>query len=715
MQNIESFIWNIADLLRGAYRPPQYRRVMLPLTVLRRIDCVLEGQQEQVLDSCKQLKEKYNALSAQEKQHKTEEAYISQFLDIQFENLYNISEFNFQRILDDSEHIKQNLIRYIDSFSPKIREIFSRFNFEQEIDKLDENNLLYQIIQHFNNINLHPDVISNHDMGNIFENLIRRFNEQANEEAGDHFTPREVIKLMANILYTDVQPAVFDVGIIRNIYDPTCGTGGMLSVSKDTIAAQNNRANIKLYGQEYNAEAWAICASDMLMKGDEPDDIFFGDTLINDHYPHKKFHYILANPPFGVDWKKQQNFVTDEHNNKGFDGRFGAGLPRVGDGAMLFLQHMLSKMEPDGAYIAIVLNGSPLFTGDAGSGESNIRRYIIENDWLDAIIALPNDMFYNTGIATYIWIITNNKSTERQGKIQLIDGTRFYKKMRKSLGNKRNELSDEHIAQLTRIYGEYKNNHYADIDCNGEILTKQNVSKIFNNQDFGFVKLTIERPLQLNFMASEERIKNLWQENAFVNLSKSKKRKNEEDIKKEEAAGKQQQQQIIDILSSLDSTKLYKNRDAFAKDLTKAFKAYDVKLEAAIKKAILSALSEHDETADYCYKSKGVLEADTTLRDTENMPLPADIPLPLPMGYNAKDDNRRLVELIKDHAEAYLQAEVLPHVKDAWIDYSKTKLGYEIPFNKQFYVYTPPRPLEEIAGDIEKLEQEIISLLGKVV
>lgn len=718
--NLVGFIWNIANKLRGPYRPPQYRRVMLPMTVLRRMDCVLAPTKEKVL-------QQYEKLQAQ---GHTEDA-IHKILgktasEDREQPLYNISKYDFNKLLGDSDNIARNLISYIKGFSPKAREIFEKFNFEQEIEKLDNANRLFIIIKEFATLDLHPDEVDNLQMGYVFEELVRKFNEQANEEAGDHFTPREVIDLMAHLVYTHDED-VYKRSIYRSIYDPTCGTGGMLSVSEKYIRKHNPDVNLGLFGQEYNPESYAICCADLLIKDEPVDNIILGDTLgdgkTSDGHPGKQFHYMLANPPFGVEWKTQQSVVEKEHKDFGFDGRFGPGTPRINDGALLFLMHMISKMHRspeeggDGSKIAIVFNGSPLFTGDAGSGESNIRRWIIENDWLDAVVALPDQMFYNTGIYTYIWLVSNKKRPERKGKIQLIDATKHFQKMRKSLGNKRNELGDgeksspNHIAEITKLYADFKHDQKSSLTVDGE---ERICSKIFDNREFGFLKVTVERPLKLNFQVSPERIEKLKLENAFVKLAESKKRKDAKKIEAEEAEGEKQQEAIIAMLDGMDGTKLYKNRDEFLKVLGAAIKKADLKIEAAVKKAILNALSERDDTADTCTDSKDNPEPDTELRDTELVPLPEDISFPLPIDYDAKADNSKLLDLVRDHCEAYLTKKVKPHVPEAWIDHSKTKVGYEIPLNRHFYVYQPPRPLEAIESDIKKLEQDIIKMLGGI-
>jgi type I restriction enzyme M protein len=493
----------------------------------------------------------------------------------------------------------------------------------------------------------------------------------------------------------------------------------MLSVSEEYIREHNPQAHLMLYGQEYNSEAYAICCSDLIK--DEPlDNIVFGDTLgdgkTEDGHRGKTFHYMLANPPFGVEWKTQQKYVEKEHETFGFEGRFGPRLPRINDGALLFLLNMISKRHPspdeggDGSKIAIVFNGSPLFTGDAGSGESSIRRWIIENDWLDAIVALPDQLFYNTGILTYVWLVTNRKPAERRGKVQLIDGTRHFQKMKKSLGNKRNELSEDHIKEITRLYGNAKHDAKSTFLSNGSEITRI-CSKVFDTRDFGYIKLTIERPLRLNFQASEERIERLKNHSAFVALAESKKRKNKGEIAEEEESGRDLQKKILLTLAKLDGAKLYKNRDAFEAALDKALNAPGLKIAAPVRKVILVALSERDPTADICANSKGQPEPDPDLRDTESVPLPAGVALPLPIGYEDNADNSALIELVGDHCEAYLATEVNPHSPDAWIDFSKTRVGYEIPINRHFYVYEAPRALDEIERDIKTLEGEILDML----
>lgn len=729
-------IWEIANRLRGPYRPPQYRLVMLPMVVLRRLDCVLEPTKEAVVAEHQRLVAAGTPENAIPK-------LLTRVVDRNRKQpLYNTSPFTFQKLLGDSENIAPNLVSYINGFSDTARAIFDKFKFGDQIEKLDSSNRLYAIVQAMADplVDLHPDRVSNLEMGYLFEHLVMRFNEQANEEAGDHFTPREVIRLMTHLVYTGEED-VYKPGIYREIYDPACGTGGMLSVSEETIRAGNERARLGLYGQEYNDESWAICCSDMLIKDEETDHIVLGDTLgdgkTGDGFQARQFHYMLANPPFGVEWKDQQKVVGKEHDELGFSGRFGAGLPAINDGSFLFLQHMISKMHaaPDrggeGSKIAIIFNGSPLFSGDAGSGPSNIRRWIIENDWLDAIVALPDQLFYNTGIFTYVWLVTNRKAAERRGKVQLIDGTRLFAKMKKSLNNKRNELSDAHIDRLTRIYGNYRDGETERLTIDGQ-PEERVVSRIFENHEFGFLKVTVERPLRLDFEATPERIARLDAQSAFAALAVSKKRKDAKAAEAEEAAGRAEQDAIRAVVATLEG--LYMNRDLFEVDLEAAAKRAKLKLPAPIKKAIFAALGERNPKAQICRDAKDRPEPDSELRDTENIPLGgypglrkdflAKIAKPengahqaakLPMFFGPDMPNDDLVAAMKPAIDAYVAAEVLPHVPDAWVDYAKTKVGYEIPINRHFYVYKPPRPLGEIEEDITRLEGEIAGLLKGLV
>lgn len=710
------------------------------MIVLRRLDCVLEPTKEAVV-------KEHERLTAAGMAEKAIPRLLTKIVDPDRKQpLYNVSPFTFQKLLGDSENIAPNLVSYINGFSETALRIFDKFKFAEQIDKLDASNRLFNIVKAMADIDLHPDKIDNVQMGYIFEHLVMRFNEQANEEAGDHFTPREVIRLMTSLIYTG-EDDVYKPGVYKEIYDPTCGTGGMLSVSEEAILRGNASANLALFGQEYNDESWAICCADMLIKDEETDNIVLGDTLgdgkTRDGFPDRQFHYMLANPPFGVDWKDQQKVVAKEHAELGFSGRFGAGLPAINDGSLLFLQHMIAKMHAapgqggEGSKIAVIFNGSPLFSGDAGSGPSNIRRWIIENDWLDAIVALPDQLFYNTGIFTYIWLVTNRKASERRGKVQLIDGTRFFRKMKKSLNNKRNEISDapgdDQIGALTHLYGNFRDGETATVLIDGK-PEERVVSRIFENHEFGFLKVTVERPLRMNFEATPERIARLDDQSAFANLAISKKRKDVAAAAQEEAEGREEQQVYRDICALLADKGRYLDRDTFEVDLERAAKRIGRKVPAPIKKAIFAALGERDPQAEICRDGKDRPEADSELRDTENIPLPAYPTLPaafaraiaepanaahrgakLPMFFGPDQPNDDLVATMRGVIDAYMAAEVLPHVPDAWVDYGKTKVGYEIPINRHFYVYKPPRPLAEIEADITKLEGEIAEMLQGLV
>jgi type I restriction enzyme M protein len=654
-----NFIWGIADLLRGDYKQSEYGRVILPLTVLRRLDCVLEPTKEMVLSYLPQTK----GLSPE-----AAETVLKKKAKLSF---YNKSKFDFQKLVADPNDIAANLRNYINGFSKNARAILEHFNFNDHIERLDKSNLLYMIIKRFAEVDLHPDKIQNIEMGYIFEELIRKFADLSNETAGEHFTPREVIRLMVNILFLNDKEILTKKGIVKTLYDPACGTGGMLSVAEEYLRELNPDADLRVFGQELNPESYAICNSDMLIKGQNTEHVKFGNSFTQDGLKDDKFDYMLSNPPFGVEWKKIEEEITKEYEQLGFSGRFGAGLPRISDGSFLFLQHMISKMRPEngGARLGIVFNGSPLFSGGAGSGESEIRKWIIEHDMLEAVIALPDQLFYNTGISTYIWIVTNRKPKDRRGKIQLINATIFFKKMARSLGNKRNEISDEHIAETTKIYGSFKNSEY---------------SKIFPNEYFGYTRVVVERPLRLNFQASPERIVRLDQQTGFVNLAKSKK-KGKEGLQ-EIAEGERLQAEIKKALAGIEANKIFKNRDKFLATID----GLDLKIKAPVIKAILEALGERDETAEVCKDKDGKPEADAELRDCENVPLKEDV-------------------------DEYFKREVLPHVPDAWMDRSKDKIGYEINFTKEFYKYKPLRSLEEIRKDILALEKETEGLLGEIL
>jgi len=660
-----SFIWSVADLIRGPYRPNQYKDIMLPITVLRRLDCVLTPTKDKVLEQQKKLSGG---------KVKNVDPILCRVTGVPF---YNTSRYTFDKLKGDPNNIAANLTHYIKGFSTRAREIIENFGFEEHIAKLDKADRLYLVVSKFCDIDLHPHAVSNIEMGYIFEELIRRFNEASNEEAGDHFTPREVIRLMVNLLFMPDGDILTTKGIVKTLYDPACGTGGMLSIAEEYVRELNPDARLTVFGQDYNSQAYAICGSDMMVKGHDIDNIRFGDSFTEDYFAAKKFDYMLANPPFGVEWKPEADFVTREHEEQGFGGRFGAGLPRINDGSLLFIMHMISKMKDPkegGARLGIVFNGSPLFTGAAGSGESDIRRWIIENDWLEAIVALPDQLFYNTGIYTYLWIVTNRKKPSRRGKIQLVDGTKFFKKMRKSLGKKRNEVCDDQRDEITRLYGDLKDADHV---------------RIFDNADFGYRRLTVERPLRLNFAVDEARISCLKRTTAFANLAASKKRKDTKAAQAEIEEGRKLQEGILSALRPLAGKGIVKNREQFSEMVKMAFKTAGLKIPAVLLKALLMALAERDDTADVCTDAKGNPEPDPELRDYENVPLKEDV-------------------------GEYMKHEVLPHVPDAWVDESKTKVGYEININRYFYRYKPPRPLAEIEADLKKIEKEIADMLAEV-
>ncbi|MGI8402021.1 MAG: type I restriction-modification system subunit M [Gemmatimonadaceae bacterium] len=697
---LANFIWSICNLLRGPYKRNEYRKVILPLTVLRRFDCLLAPTKAQVLAEHATIRRKPDTVVRSLLEKITKRPF------------YNLSKLDLPKLLDDPNQLAPNLNAYINGFSKNVREIMERFAFDQQIARMAEKNLLYEIIKKFAAVDLSPARVDNVQMGYVFEELIRIGAEQSNEEAGEHFTPREVIRLMVNLLLSPEQD-LRKSHVVKTIYDPACGTGGMLSVAEKYIRDLNAHANPHLFGQDLNDESWAVCKSDMLIKGEDANNIVLGDAFTEDGFDRdadgKKltFDYMLANPPFGVEWKQQQKYIVHEAESLGYNGRFGAGLPRINDGSLLFLQHMLSKMrapKDGGSRIGIVFNGSPLFTGDAGSGESNIRQWIIENDWLEAVVALPDQLFYNTGISTYIWVLTNRKERRRKGKIQLIDARRFFVKMPKSLGNKRNKIGDpadrpsepDQIADIARIFGIVQDGETRSFP-EQDPITRQSVervrvvSKVFDNADFGFHKITVERPLRLNFQTTPERIARLETESGFAKLATSNKR-NEKARLKEIEAGKGRQEEIRQLLvefAAAHGATLYNDRERFLTDLREIDRAAGVRLSAPEIKAVLGALGERDESADICRDRDDNPEPDPELRDTESVPLEEGI-------------------------EEYFKREVLPHVPDAWIDDSKTKVGYEIPLNRHFYRYEPPRPLEVIESDIKSLEQEIMQLLSEV-
>lgn len=645
-----AFLWSIADLLRGDFKQSQYGRIILPFTLLRRMECVLEPTKEAVI------RESY----AQEgRPDPVRERLLLRAAGQQF---FNSSKLTLGTLSDTQT--AADLMSYVQSFSKDAREIFEHFHFEDFVQQLSAANLLYQVVQRFAATDLSPERISNFGMGIIFEELIRKFAESSNETAGEHFTPRDIVHLTTSLVITGQDDKLKPNSIVT-IYDPTAGTGGFLSEGDEYIQSISRQVTVSLHGQELNPESYAICKADMLIKGQDVTSIKLGNTLSNDQLagPEHRFDFMLSNPPFGVEWKKVQKQITDEHTEKGFNGRFGPGLPRVSDGSLLFLLHLVSKMRDPregGSRIGIILNGSPLFTGGAGSGESEIRRYLLQNDLVEAIIALPTDMFYNTGIATYVWVLSNHKAAMRQGKVQLIDGSQHFAKMRKSLGSKRQYITEEQIDELVRLYGRFEE-------------TPQ--SKIFPVEAFGYRRITIERPLRLNFQVSSQRIQCVLEEKA---------------IEKLEAPARQR---LIEALQSMDANVLHRNREHFSKLLKKTLSAHDVSPSTPELKAILNALSERDPEADICMV-KGQPEADAGLRDNENVPL----------GESVLD---------------YFEREVKPHVPDAWIDESKTDaqdgevgiVGFEIPFNRHFYVFQPPRPLAEIDRDLKACTDRIKQMI----
>ncbi|MGW7042024.1 type I restriction-modification system subunit M [Streptomyces avermitilis] len=648
--------WSVADLLRGDYKQSDYGKVILPFTVLRRLECVLEPTREKVAD-----------LAAQYKDSDIDpDGFLRRASGHSF---YNKTNLTLKKIAADPQNAAKNIQVYVGAFSDNARGVLDRFEFAQQIKRLDSSGLLYLVIGKFTDLDLRPEVVPNHNMGYIFEELIRRFAEQSNETAGEHFTPREVIKLMVNLLIAPDGDALHLPGMVRTVMDPACGTGGMLSAMDDHIKALNPDATVEMFGQELNPESWAICRSDLMIKGQNPENIVFGNSFSDDGHARKSFDYLLANPPFGVEWKKVKEEVEFEHKSLGEAGRFGAGLPRVNDGSLLFLQHMISKMKPvdvnggGGSRIAIVFNGSPLFTGGAGSGESEIRRWILENDWLEAIVALPDQLFYNTGISTYFWILTNRKDSEHKGKVVLLDARDQWQKMRKSLGDKRKELGKEHIATVTLLYGDAL---VAATDAEHPLHSKV---KVFANTDFGYQRITVERPLKLRFEVTEETLAALAASKPLQRL--------------------EQGEELVAAVRTLLGSSWGTKSDALValKDAV-VVAGLLWPAGAPFAKAVREAIGVRDPEGE-AQLVKGAPEPDSELRDYENVPLGENI-------------------------EEYLKREVHPHVPDAWIDHSKTKVGYEIPFTRHFYVYEPPRPLAEIDAQLKALEAEIQGLLGEV-
>lgn len=648
--------WSVADLLRGDYRQSDYGKVILPFTVLRRLECVLEPTR--------------NEVAATVARFAGQDIDIDRFLRrASGHAFYNTSGLTLKKIMDDPGHAAKNLQAYVAAFSPNAREVLEKYEFAQQIRKLDGAKLLYRVMGKFAGLGLAPEEVPNHNMGYLFEDLIRRFAELSNETAGEHFTPREVIKLMVKLLVGADADVLSVPGVVRTVLDPACGTGGMLSAVDDFILEHNPDATVELFGQELNPESWAICRSDLMIKDQDPDNIAFGNSFSDDGHARRKFDFMLANPPFGVEWKKVQTEVEYEHKSLGDSGRFGVGLPRINDGSLLFLQHMISKMKPvdgnggGGSRIAVVFNGSPLFTGAAESGESKIRQWILENDWLEAIVALPDQLFYNTGISTYFWILANRKSPDHRGKVVLLDAREYWQKMRKSLGDKRKYLTDEQISEITQLYGEALQ-VAADPDhpLHGKV-------KVFRNEDFGYRRITVERPLKLRFELTDETLAALEESKPVQKLADAK--------------------EFIEALRPLlGSTWATKSEALLALKDAQVAAGLAWPTGAPFVKAIRDTVGIRDSEGEV-QLIKGAPETDTDLRDYETIPLNEDV-----------DD--------------YFNREILPHAPDAWIDHGKTKVGYEIPITRHFYVFNPPRPLSEIDAELQALESEIQIVLGEV-
>lgn len=696
IKNHAAFIWSVADLLRGDYKQSEYGRVIMPLTVLRRLDCVLEPTKVKVLERHAKLKGTIDN--------------IGPVLEaVSGEQFFNTSPLDFRRLLDDPGQIAGNLRAYIAGFSPSARDIIEKFDFDTQITKLDRGNLLYLVISKFAEIDLHPNIVSNLEMGYLYEELIRKFSELSNETAGEHFTPREVIRLMVNLLFIEDADVLTTPGTVRTLFDPACGTGGMLSVAEDYLRQLNPQARLEVFGQELNEETYAICRSDMMLKGQDASHITVGNSFSEDGHAGRTFDYCLANPPFGVEWKKVEEVIRAEADKLGFRGRFGAGLPRINDGSFLFLQHMISKMKPveeGGSRIAIVFNGSPLFTGAAGSGESEIRRWIIENDWLEAVVALPDQLFYNTGISTYFWIVTNRKSPERRGKVQLVDGREFFTKMRKSLGEKRKEISADQVEEITRLYAEF---------------SESDRVKIFPNEAFGYMRITVERPLRLRWEVSDNTVAALTSSKAYERICGS----GWGDLAADEIpevfsriaslVGGQTFETAAELETALAQATI-KTWDEMGWDMSNVKAAIGagawakaLELKPAQVKGLFDVFAVRDDIAPTVTNKNGSPEPDPELRDNENVPLPA-------IGVTWEPDVTERLDTIEHRAAIndYVTAEVHPYVPDAWVDHDKTKIGYEIPLTRHFYKYVPPRPLAEIDAEIKQLETEIQELLGEV-
>ena len=695
---IVNFIWGVANLIRDTFKRGKYQDVILPLTVLRRLDCVLGPTKEEVLQRQAELRGR-----GLEDLHR-QLCRASGFA------FYNTSRYDFERLLADAPNVAANLRNCIAGFSPNMREVLERFDLDNTISKLDEAGLLFQTLERFGSVDLHPDRIDNATMGTIFEELIRRFNEALNENPGEHFTPRDVVNLMVGLMLAGDEASIGGSGVVRTVYDPCCGSGGMLTIAKERInvghlengkplaGPVNPDAEIYLFGQEVNPETWAVSKSDLYMKdptGRDADNIGFGTTLSGDRHAARSFDYLIANPPYGKDWKRDEREVRAEHG-RGAAGRFGPGLPRISDGQLLFLLHMLARAKSPaegGSRIAIIMNGSPLFTGDAASGESEIRRYIFENDLLEALIALPEQLFYNTGIATYVWLLTNRKTPERKDQVQLIDASEFWDPMPRSLGDKRRQIPPERARDILNILGDCRDGDTRRIG-NDDRAESAVVSRVFPTAHFGYRKITVERPLRLSFRATPERMARLEDERGFQNLAKSRKRGYAAD--QEVARGRRLQESLRKLLNDLPDV-VVKDRKAFEGILDEAAKGAEIKLSAPIRKAILNALGERDATAAICRDKDGKPEPDPELRDTERVPLAEEV-------------------------NAFFAREVKPHAPDAWIDETKRDakdgavgiVGYEINFNRYFYRYAPSRPLADIEADIQGIEADIVRMLGEV-
>lgn len=652
IRSLSGFVWSIAEILRGDFKQSEYGKVILPFVVLRRLDCILESTKHAVLEATNSVPEGVDDA--------TRDMILFGAVGGNVK-VYNLSRFTLATLKgQDPAQLHANLVDYITKFSANVRDIFlDKFLFTDQLKRLKEGGILWNVFERFTEIDLHPDSVSNIEMGYLFEELIRRFSEISNETAGEHFTPREVIRLIVDLLIANDDTKLTGRGIIRQVYDPACGTGGMLALTEAALQEFNPSIRVELFGQELNGESFGICKSDMLVTGHDPEQIAFGNTLTHDAHADKKFHYMLSNPPYGVDWKKYQDAIKDEADSLGFDGRFGAGTPRVSDGQLLFLQHMISKMRDDevGSRIGLVMNGSPLFTGGASSSESEIRRWILDNDWLEAIIALPTDLFYNTDIQTFIWILTNRKPDHRKHKVQLIDASskRFWTPLRRNLGKKNRFISDDARHDIVRIYEQFLNGNSGE--CH--------VSKIFHVHDFAYREIRIEQPLRLNFQASSERIAKLQADKAFLKLSVA------------------HQSAMSSALLEIGNKKFF-DRPSFAKAIGKVMKSANVSLAAPMQKCVILALSERDKAAEICRDKNGNPEPDPELRDYELIPFSEPI-------------------------EEYFKSQIAPHAPDAWIDYKyvdikdkKTgRVGYEINFNRHFRPYEVHRRLDDIDADIK--------------